>query len=498
MRNAAARGVCIAAVLVIEVLFIKYVVSKFGAVVFGIIALSSNVVSIATVLSIATVTTIGRFVADEYYKNNHAGASTAYIAGLSLICTVNTLLGIIFFVLYINFDSFFNVTPEILNESKNLFAGTALSFITSMLSGGLSVGMYVRNRLDLTDKFNLLRTILSRGLSVGLISAGYGFQSIGIGLVTSALIVLIMFYHAGNRIAPDLILRFSAFSLATYKAMARFGFWIAVRQIGSSVIEYADILLANLMLTLGGAGHYAIAVFFSTKIRMIGSAFSSLLNPTISFMYARGDTQGLLRFLKNAIKWIGLILSLPIGIICASYPEVLQYWFGVSISSLNTIAAISTVHLASTSAAYIVLSALTISNNVRIQGYTMASAATGFLLTAIALTKFTQEAAGFGIIIPLTIVTFLAYAFCLPRCCERALSFPTNSLVKPLVISTTSTVLVFTCMRILKWVLGCHSLPQLITPAILTSTAFLSTIFLCLTEEEKGWVVDYVKARFHQ
>lgn len=498
MRNAAARGVCIASVLVIEVLFIKYIVNKFGAVVFGIIALSSNVVSIATVLSIATVTTIGRFVADEYYKNNHDGASTAYIAGLSLICTVNTLLGIVFLVMYINFDSLFNVTPIILTESKNLFAGTAVSFLTSMLSGGLSVGMYVRNRLDLTDKFNLLRTILSRGLSVGLISAGYGFQSIGIGLVTSALIVLIMFYYAGNRIAPDLVLRYSAFSIATYKAMARFGFWIAVRQIGSSVVEYADILLANLMLTLSGAGHYALAVFFSTKIRMIGSAFSSLLNPAISFMYARGDMQGLLKFLKSAIKWISLIMSLPIGIICASYPEVLQYWFGISSSSLNIIAAISTINLASTPASYIALSVLTISNNVRVQGYTMATAATVFLLTSVALTKFIQEAVGFGIIIPLTVVTFCAYSLCLPRFCERALSFPTNSLVKPLVISTASTVLVFTCMRLLKWVLGCQSLPQLITPAILTSTVFLSTIFLCFTEEEKGWVVDYVRARFQQ
>lgn len=495
LHNAVSRGCCIFAVLVVEIFFVKFIVEKFGPDVFGIVVLSSNVVSLATVLSIATVTTLGRFVADEYHKGELLKASVAYSSGFGLILVSCIGLSLVFITVYALFGTIFNVEPDMLEGARNLFAGTALSFVTTMISGGFTVGMYVSNRLDLTDKLNLVRTLLSRGIAVALISLGFGFQSVGFGLAISALSVSFLFCFVSRKTIPGVRILAQHFSWDQFILMARFGFWVCMRQIGSSVLGYSDVLFANLTLSLTNAGHYAMAIFFAMKFRLVAGAFSSLFSPVLSYKYARSDIQGIFQYLRRTLKWIGIAVGLPTGLLCASYPEVLQMWFGISIPSASVIAAVSTVHIGATVSSYVILAALTASGDVVFQCKLTAVAAFIFSASALAFGSMHLDKYGYTIAFPLVLVMLVSYVFILPIYCERTFKFPRFSFVVPLVIGILCTIFASSVMFIFKWMFGCGSFLQLLIPAASTSVVYVLLCFLFfVSEDERRSLLCYVKS----
>jgi membrane protein EpsK len=63
-------------------------------------------------------------------------------------------------------------------------------------------------------------------------------------------------------------------------------------------------------------------------------------------LYARQDLPGLIRYSQQAVKFLGLTMALPIGIICGFSSSLLSVWLGQKFVSLAPLMSLMTIHLA--------------------------------------------------------------------------------------------------------------------------------------------------------
>ena len=70
---------------------------------------------------------------------------------------------------------------------------------------------------------------------------------------------------------------------------------------------------------------------FQFGITTVAAVFS----PTVLFYFARNDLDGLMIFLRRAIKCMGLVLALPIALMCGFSEPLLRLWLGPGFSEYS-------------------------------------------------------------------------------------------------------------------------------------------------------------------
>jgi len=104
-------------------------------------------------------------------------------------------------------------------------------------------------------------------------------------------------------------------------------------------------------------------------------------------IYARGDLDGLAEYLNRAIKFVGLVIALPIGLICGFSGPLLNLWLGPSFRNLGVLLFVMCVHLCINLALYPLYAVPLAANRVKIPGLVTLGVGLGNLALALLLTR---------------------------------------------------------------------------------------------------------------
>jgi membrane protein EpsK len=123
------------------------------------------------------------------------------------------------------------------------------------------------------------------------------------------------------------------------------GGWLVINQVGTLLFNHVDLIVANMLLGAEIAGEYGSVLLFSTMLRRLAQTVSTVLTPTILAKYARDDLDSVNRISKQAVKFLGLAMALPIGLLCGLAQPLLALWLGPSFQPLAGLVVILTAHL---------------------------------------------------------------------------------------------------------------------------------------------------------
>ena len=102
-------------------------------------------------------------------------------------------------------------------------------------------------------------------------------------------------------------------------------------------------------------------------------------------LYARGDIAGLVSYLRRSIRFLGLVMALPIGLICGFAEPLLRLWLGPVFGELRAIAWALTVYMCLTVAMYPLYAVPMAANRVKGQGLVTLAVGVGNLGLALFL-----------------------------------------------------------------------------------------------------------------
>jgi membrane protein EpsK len=123
------------------------------------------------------------------------------------------------------------------------------------------------------------------------------------------------------------------------------GGWILINQIGALLFLSIDLVVVNKILGVEAGGQYGAVLMWSTLLRSFAGVVAAVFGPTIISLYAQQDTTGLVAYSRRAVKFVGLMIALPVGLVCGFARPLLRIWLGPSFEPLAPLMVLMCVHL---------------------------------------------------------------------------------------------------------------------------------------------------------
>ena len=177
--------------------------------------------------------------------------------------------------------------------------------------------------------------------TVALIQAGAGTASFAgpaiaagwsssLVVVTGVLVVLRAAAWLGYRLAcRDLLPRESPGRrrFPVPRELFRFGFWVTVTNVISTVVVYVDRFVLAALLGLSAVAYYAAPYEMVTRLWVVADAFVAVAFPVLAATLAGDPRQGRAVFVALT-RMVVLTMLVPIGLLLLFADEILARWLG--------------------------------------------------------------------------------------------------------------------------------------------------------------------------
>ncbi|CQR74718.1 putative membrane protein EpsK [Sporomusa ovata DSM 2662] len=322
------------------------IINKLGAEAYGFIPLTQNLIGFFSVITIALSSVIGRFVTisvkqDKFedakeYINTYLYSSLAFSGGL-----IVPLILVSFFI-----DKIIEVPDYLIMDVRLALIISSLLFLIAFVGSIFAVGPFCANRLDVNSGINVINIIARTLLTVGLLSLfPPKIWYVNLASLISGIIAFLLSISFFKKFFPWLKVNIDFFVKPKLYELITAGAWSSINQIGIILFLQVDLIVANLMVGPKGAGIYAAIMQLPILLRLIAGNVASVFSPLIISFYAQNDMKKLVEYTNRAVKINGLILSLPLGLVCGMSESFLSVWLGSNFGEYKWLLLAMSVHL---------------------------------------------------------------------------------------------------------------------------------------------------------
>ena len=325
--NIAGSVIVVAVNTIINFVLSPFIVSHLGVSANGYITLANNFVSYIALITIALNSMCGRFILVEYRRNNMKTACEYYssvLFGDWIICGI-LLLPMLFFIIWI--DRFINISPGDIADTRILFSLIFANYLLHLCLPQWLTAEYCTNNLYLRSIRNICAAI-ARAIAIFLLYKCLTPHSyyVAVAACIMSTVSLSMDYWFYRMLMPELKIRLAYFKWDKIKALISSGIWNSISSCGNILLEGLDILVANLFISPVAAGIMALSKIVPNMINQLSGTMATTFGPRITYLYADGNKDGMVREICNNIHLIALLSNIPIGIFIIFGQRFFELW----------------------------------------------------------------------------------------------------------------------------------------------------------------------------
>lgn len=306
-----------------------YLVGELGIEAYGYIPLSMLFVTYVNVIIDSICASINRYVINAIGVRGDDDVAIIFNTFFFMVLSISGVISILAFVLFFWLGDIINIPDELLNDVKLLFIYVILSFAVSILGSVYSVALFSNNRIDLMQIINLLKLIIRAVMIVALfVYDGVSLSNVGIATFIASIFSLILYIVFFKFYFPCFTFKFGNVNFKKVKPIMNTSFWVLVNQFGSIILTRLDLLLVNKLVDAKMMGVYAIFIKFNDILKSMSSIVGTAIAPYINKLHAKNAEVELLESNVLFIKLTGVILSIPIGMLCVYSEFIIGRWVG--------------------------------------------------------------------------------------------------------------------------------------------------------------------------
>ena len=274
------------------------------------------------------------------------------------------------------------------------------------------------------------------------------------------------------------------------------GGWVFISQIGTLLLINIDLLVANKVVGAAAGGQYALVLQWSMLLRNFALVVSGVFGPTILTLHAQGRLDEMIDYARASVRHLGLVMAIPIGIVCGFSESILHVWLGPTFAPLWGVMVLATAHLA-LNLAYLPLHNVSLAtNHVKVPGILQVVAGLVNLALAIAMARAWGL---YGIAIAGGLVLLLRNLVFTPLYAAHILSRPWWTFAREaLPILALATLVFAAALAVSRWATpGSWPALALCAGAVGVGGALLLwTLFLC--REDRAAVMGKVRGKLQR
>ena len=321
-----------------------YLTNSIGSEGYGLIPLTQQFVNYTTVITISITSISGRYFAIARRRENDGEAQEYFSSTLYATIVTILILLIPFVMSSFMIDKIINIPNGFLDDVRKTYVIFIAVFIITFITSAFNDGPFSENKLFYTSGISIVNVILKSAVTVSLclmFEPRIWFVSVGVfaGAIVSLVLSVIVF----RRIIPDIKITLKPHNRV--KDILSSGMWISIGEIGVILFLQIDLFVSNHFVSLKEAGEYAVVLQLPSVIRTFSGTIVSIFVPVVVALYAAGDMEGMKKYVNNAVKYTGIVLSLPIGILCGLGGTLLSLWINPDFAKYQLVLAVLSVHL---------------------------------------------------------------------------------------------------------------------------------------------------------
>ena len=482
--------------IVVGLWYTPYLIGHLGIAVYGLVPLVNSVTNYMTLLTDGFNSAISRFLTIDLARDDAEAANRTFNTAVAGSLTMAAILLIMALVFSWWAPQIFNMPTGYERDLQWLVLFTIGGFIITAFASSFAISSYAYHRFDLRLLVNIIRLMVQMGSLVLLfILLSPRLWQVGVGTFLSAFFFLLGHGALWRKLTPQLTIRLDWFDTTRLKQMLGFSGWVITNQIGSLLFLNIDLIVANLIFGAQIAGRYGAVIIFPTLLRALLGTVDAVLVPLVVALYAQNNLAGLVRFCRLSIKFVGLAMALPIGLLCGLAKPLLTVWLGPGFADLSWLVVVLIGHLCINTAVVPLFSVQVATSNVRVPGVVtlIMGMANAGLAVALALWS------GWGYIsiaIAGAVVLTIKNALFTPVYNARVLRLPWWTFLPSLVTSTLAWLLVSAAAFwiSLNWALASW-LQLALAAAIIAGIYVIAIYFLGLGADERSLVKSEIRQR---
>ena len=480
--------------IVVSLWLVSYLVRQLGVAAYGLVPLAVTVAGYFNVITAGLNAAVGRHLTVAMSGGDHVRASRIFNSSLwagALVALLMCLLGL---PLLAHIADWIEVPHGFEVDAGWLFFLTVVGLAVTTFGSSYQSIVYSRNRFDLQNLGNILGLVGRVAVVVALFQlTAPKLWHVGMSVMCAAVLTLVIVMWASRRLAPDLKVRPADFSWPVVKEVSSTGVWIFIAQIGTLLLVNIDLLVANKVIGAAEAGRYALVLQWSLLLRNFALVIGGVFGPPMLILFAEGKVDELIGYARRSVRFMGLLMALPVGLVCGFSESILHIWLGADFVPLAIVMVLATGHLG-LNLAYLPLNHVNMATNqVKWPGIVQVIAGVLNLVVAIALAR------GFGLMgiaIAGGAVLLIRNTLFTPIYAAKVLNRPAFTFVH----GAVSLFLVSVAVGLASWAASRFFAPQhwgsLAAAGALVSAIYaLAAWTLLLRPSERAGIMDKVRRR---
>jgi O-antigen/teichoic acid export membrane protein len=324
----------------------RYLIAHLGVEAYGLVPLITSIVAYIGIVTLALNTAVGRFLTISLERGELAEANMIFNTSLFGTFVLVLLLSAPAALVAYNVGHLLVLPVGHESSARWLLGGALFAFLATALASPFEISTYCRNRLELRS----LVSVLSTGTRVLFIfvlftTVGTNLGFVGWGFVVGGCVYLVAALLVWRFLTPQLRVQPRAFSADCLRRLLGTGGWVVVNQVGSLLLLSVDLMIVNRFLGAVEGGRYAVALQLAVFLRLLATALAAVFGPSMLYRYAEDDIDGLVKLACRAMKLLGLVMAIPIGLVIGFSRPLLGTWLGSDFVSIAPLLILLTVQL---------------------------------------------------------------------------------------------------------------------------------------------------------
>jgi membrane protein EpsK len=478
--------------IVVGLFLVPYLIRSLGVESYGMISLANYFVQYMVIASLALDSAVGRYIAIALEKGEIEESIRIFNTAFWSDLIVMLFLIIVSIPILLFLDTIINIPQGAGYTSRLLFLCTFAGFFLSLATSPFAVSSWCLNRFDLLNGINIARQAVYLVLIVVLFTIFKGnLILVGIAILISAITTAMLNCTVSRHLLPHLRISPGYFDSAVLRRLFSTGGWLSINKIGSILYLNIDLFVVNRFLGAFASGQYAAVLQLSMVIRMLAAAISSVFGPPLVYLFAHNDLPGLSLYARRAVKFLGLIVALPIGLACGFAAPVLTLWVGEQFGTLSTLMVILIFHLSVNVAVYPLFELQTATNRVRLPGLVTCIMGVANFALALSVAAWTNFGI-YGVAIAGALMLTLKNALFTPIYSAHIIGEPWYVFLKELIHTVLATCTVLLTARSVLRYIEVDTWSKLISLNLLISIIYCIVVWICLSREERGLILGKI------
>ena len=295
----------------------------------GLLRLALTFPMYTSLITVFLTGSVSRYLVIALQEKNAKKANTILSTAFFVLLSLILLLLPIIILISFNAELFFNFPQHYSNEMTYLLLAVFTTSLLSLMSSIFMIPARAYNRLDISNTIQIINTITQTLLIVILLHFYVtNISIIGLAYLISALLAFSLSIYVWKKLSPELEIHKRNFDKLTFREIASTGSWLIVNHVGTLLFLYTDVWVVNYFYGAAGTGEYAVALQWNNLIRQMSGVFGGLIAPMIVITYAHKNFSKLQKLSSMGVKFMGLLLALPIGLITGFATPLLTLWLG--------------------------------------------------------------------------------------------------------------------------------------------------------------------------